>query len=113
MPKRSISPQEAVFAGTVKLTTRVSLRESKANVRAVSAASFAKPCPCHGVDKRQPISTAGVKNAPQDMCASPQSPINAPLSRSYKAQKPHPYRTKCASIRSSMASDPSRVEGSR
>ena len=83
--QRSISPHEAVFAGTVKLTTRFSLRQSKANFRAVSAASLAKPFPCQGVDKRQPISTAGVKNASQGMCASPQSPINAPLSRSSKA----------------------------
>ena len=41
------------FAGTVKLTTRSSLKVSNPKRREVSAASLARPLPCHGADSRR------------------------------------------------------------
>ncbi len=79
----------------VNATTSSSANWSKAQRRAVHAASLAYPRPQCSRARRQPISMAGVNGASNPTTPSPVKPMKAPVSLRSRAHKPKPCSAKC------------------
>ena len=109
MPSRSITAREGVLGTEVIDTTSGIPTSSNATRSASRAASVARPRPQAERASRHPTSTQGLNGRSCVGTASPVMPTSWPVSCRSSAHSPQPCSSRAASIRSSIASDCSRV----